>query len=123
VACFSTWGSIRKAGQRGREDIVIRLCCMRLAVLDGVRKARWVGDGDRLELGQGLEVALALLALQLQQRYGGAQCYDIGIVALGYGDRGGLLGEGRERRRGRAGRGFCALNRRELGHGGFGGDG
>jgi hypothetical protein len=113
----------RGAGQRGREDIAVRLRGVRAVLVDRLRKGGGVGDGDGLELGQGLEVALALLALQLQQRDGGAQGYDIGVVALCDGDGRRLLAKGRGRRGSRAGLGFCALDRRELGDGGPGGDG
>lgn len=41
-----------------------------------------VGYGGGLEVLEGLEVALALLALQLQERYSGAQGNGIGVVRL-----------------------------------------
>jgi hypothetical protein len=55
---------------------------MRSILLDRSPKGHGVGDSDGLELGQSLEVPLALLALQLQEGDGGAQGQDVGVVAL-----------------------------------------
>lgn len=58
----------------------MRLLCSLLVERAG--KGLGVGYGGGLEVLEGLEVALALVALQLQEGYGGAQGNGIGIVRL-----------------------------------------
>jgi hypothetical protein len=52
--CFVVWHRICKAGKRGGEDIVVRLCCLRSILLYRLCEAGGVSDCDRLELGQRL---------------------------------------------------------------------
>lgn len=70
-----------------------------------------VGYSGCLEVLEGPQVALALFALQLQERDGGAQGDGIWVLALRYGDGRRLRSEGGRGRRGRAGSGFGALHR------------
>jgi hypothetical protein len=73
---------INKASEGGREDVGVCSCRVCALLLQGAHEALWILDGGMLELLERLEVALALLALQLQERYGGAQGYGIGVLAL-----------------------------------------
>jgi hypothetical protein len=111
-----------QTGERRAEYIIARLCCLRSVFLYRLGKAFGVRDSNRLELGKSPQVALALLALQLQERYCGSQCYDIWILTLRYSYRGRLLSECRDWW-GRGAGCFCALNRRELGYRCSGSDG
>lgn len=58
------------------------VCCLRPLFLQRAHKCFWILNCSMLEILQRLEVALALLALYLQQRYRGAQRYGIGVFAL-----------------------------------------
>lgn len=92
--CAFTRGQISNVGE-GRGEHVARFAGSLLALLlERAHKGMRVLDGGGLEVFQGLEVALALLPLELQQRDGGAQCYRVGVLALGDGHRGRLLSEG-----------------------------
>jgi len=80
-----TGHGIGEARKSGRQYIVVRGDCLGSLRLQRTSKGRWVRYGDGLELLQGLEIALALLALQLQQGNGGAQGDCIRVVTLGDG--------------------------------------
>jgi hypothetical protein len=86
-------------GQSRREYVPLGfgggLCVL---LLQRANKVLRVGYSGSPEFLKGFQVALALLALQLEEGYRGAQCYRIGILALRYGDRRRLLAEGRNRR-------------------------
>lgn len=84
LARVGTAGAVAmaEAGQCGRECIMIRVRLLGALLLQRACECLGIGDGGGLELLESLEVALALLALQLQQRYGGAQGNGIGVVRL-----------------------------------------
>lgn len=67
-----TLGYVRKASKRWREDIVVCSCRLCPLFLQRAHEALWILDCSMLELFQRLQIALALLALYLQQRYCGA---------------------------------------------------
>jgi len=91
-------GGFGKVGKRGREYVAFRFGSVGPLLVQRTHKVLRVGHGGGLEFLEGFEVALALLALQLEQRYGGAQGYRIGVFALGYGHGRRLLPEGRDGR-------------------------
>lgn len=60
----------------------MRTRCLGALFLERAHKAVRVGDGGRLELFEGLQVALALFALQLEERDGGSQGNGVGVFAF-----------------------------------------
>ena len=55
---------------------------LRSLFLQRLGEGLWVRHSGCLELFEGLEIALALLALKLQERYGGAEGDGIWVVRL-----------------------------------------
>lgn len=73
---------IAQARQSGGKDIVVGEGLLRSLLLERAGKRLGVGYGCGLEFFEGLEIALALLALQLQERNGGAEGDGIWVVRL-----------------------------------------
>ena len=68
--------------QCGREDVVVCSCCLGPLLLQRAHKGFRVLDCSMLELLQRFQIALALLSLDLQERYRGPQRYGIWVLAL-----------------------------------------
>lgn len=82
LAVTVTLDCVCETSERGGEHIVVRSCSLCALLLQGAHEAFRILDGGMLELLQGFQVALALLALDLQQRYRGSQGYGIWVLAL-----------------------------------------
>lgn len=67
LAVAATLDCVCETSERRREHIVMRCCSLCALLLQGAHEAFRVLNGGMLELLQGFQVALALLALDLQQ--------------------------------------------------------
>jgi hypothetical protein len=104
VAVAVEWsgGCVCEAGEGRGQDVAVCAGSLSALVLEGAHKGVGVCDGGMLEFLESLQVAAALVALQLQQGDGGAQGNSVGVVALRDGQRRGLLAESGGSWRGRS---------------------
>lgn len=79
---FATACCVGQTGQCWREDVLVRLGGLRALFLQRAHERLRVGYSGCLEVLEGPQVALALFALQLQERDGGAQGDGIWVLAL-----------------------------------------
>jgi hypothetical protein len=103
VAVEGSGGCVYEAGEGRSQDVAVCAGSLGALLLQGAHKGVGVCDGGMLEFLKSLQVAAALVALQLQQGDGGAQGNGVGVVALRDGQRRGLLAESGSWRGGDAG--------------------
>jgi hypothetical protein len=95
-------GCVCEAGEGRGQDVAVCAGSLSALVLEGAHKGVGVCNGGMLEFLESLQVAAALVALQLQQGDGGAQGNGVGVIALRDGQRRGLLAESGGSWRGRS---------------------